>query len=150
MDLEFSVTFVFESLGCYKYYYLLFFIIFRQEAFMENYFASQRDNIFRNVEVLIYVFDVESRELGELACTCIVLLIIRLWRWFCTVGQIVPEYTWMEYGCICWVAWSICLYSSLNLTEVLECCFVHFWCLFIHVHLSSLKTIGLLIFFVWS
>lgn len=33
-----------------------------QEAFMENYFASQRDNIFRNVEVLIYVFDVESHE----------------------------------------------------------------------------------------
>jgi len=33
-----------------------------QEAFMENYFTSQRDNIFRNVEVLIYVFDVESRE----------------------------------------------------------------------------------------
>ena len=38
---------------------------FRQEAFMENYFASQRDNIFRNVEVLIYVFDVESRELEK-------------------------------------------------------------------------------------
>lgn len=36
-----------------------------QEAFMENYFASQRDNIFRNVEVLIYVFDVESRELDK-------------------------------------------------------------------------------------
>nr|XP_018669786.1 ras-related GTP-binding protein A-like [Ciona intestinalis] len=34
-----------------------------QEAFMENYFASQKDNIFRNVEVMIYVFDVESREL---------------------------------------------------------------------------------------
>lgn len=33
---------------------------------MENYFASQRDNIFRNVEVLIYVFDVESDELGKL------------------------------------------------------------------------------------
>lgn len=33
-----------------------------QEAFMENYFQSQRDHIFRNVEVLIYVFDVESRE----------------------------------------------------------------------------------------
>lgn len=46
-------------------YNLLFSIIFRQEAFMENYFASQRDNIFRNVEVLIYVFDVESRELGK-------------------------------------------------------------------------------------
>jgi len=36
-----------------------------QEAFMENYFASQRDHIFRNVEVLIYVFDVESRELEK-------------------------------------------------------------------------------------
>lgn len=36
-----------------------------QEAFMENYFASQKDNIFRNVEVLIYVFDVESRELEK-------------------------------------------------------------------------------------
>lgn len=36
-----------------------------QEAFMENYFASQRENIFRNVEVLIYVFDVESRELEK-------------------------------------------------------------------------------------
>ncbi|CAG8445199.1 11755_t:CDS:2 [Ambispora leptoticha] len=34
-----------------------------QEAFMENYFAAQRDHIFRNVEVLIYVFDVESREI---------------------------------------------------------------------------------------
>ena len=32
----------------------------RQEAFMENYFTSQRDNVFRNVEVLIYVFDVEA------------------------------------------------------------------------------------------
>ncbi|KAL7752593.1 GTP-binding protein gtr1 [Sorochytrium milnesiophthora] len=36
-----------------------------QEAFMENYFASQRDHIFRNVEVLIYVFDIESRELDK-------------------------------------------------------------------------------------
>ncbi|XP_014245905.1 ras-related GTP-binding protein A isoform X1 [Cimex lectularius] len=36
-----------------------------QEAFMENYFVSQRDNIFRNVEVLIYVFDVESREIDK-------------------------------------------------------------------------------------
>ncbi|XP_060231498.1 ras-related GTP-binding protein B isoform X1 [Meriones unguiculatus] len=36
-----------------------------QETFMENYFTSQRDNIFRNVEVLIYVFDVESRELEK-------------------------------------------------------------------------------------
>ena len=29
---------------------------------MENYFSSQRDHIFRNVEVLIYIFDIESRE----------------------------------------------------------------------------------------
>jgi len=36
-----------------------------QDAFMENYFASQRDAIFRNVEVLIYVFDIESRELDK-------------------------------------------------------------------------------------
>ena len=32
---------------------------------MENYFAAQRDHIFRNVEVLIYVFDVESREIEK-------------------------------------------------------------------------------------
>jgi len=32
---------------------------------MENYFLSQRDHIFRNVEVLIYVFDVESREVEK-------------------------------------------------------------------------------------
>ncbi len=37
--------------------------IIRQEAFMENYFSSQRDHIFRNVEVLIYIFDIESKEL---------------------------------------------------------------------------------------
>ncbi|KAB7498791.1 Ras-related GTP-binding protein A [Armadillidium nasatum] len=36
-----------------------------QEAFMENYFESQKQTIFRNVEVLIYVFDVESRELEK-------------------------------------------------------------------------------------
>lgn len=36
-----------------------------QESFMEQYFASQKDNIFKNVEVLIYVFDVESRELDK-------------------------------------------------------------------------------------
>lgn len=36
-----------------------------QEAFMEYYFTAQRDNIFRNVEVLIYVFDVESREIDK-------------------------------------------------------------------------------------
>lgn len=33
-----------------------------QDSFMENYLSSQRDHIFRNVQVLIYVFDVESRD----------------------------------------------------------------------------------------
>jgi len=33
-----------------------------QEVFMENYFNSQKDHIFRNVEVLIYVFDIESKD----------------------------------------------------------------------------------------
>lgn len=32
---------------------------------MENYLSSQRDHIFKNVEVLIYVFDVESREIDK-------------------------------------------------------------------------------------
>lgn len=32
---------------------------------METYFTTQRDNVFRNVEVLIYVFDVESREIEK-------------------------------------------------------------------------------------
>ena len=48
-----------------KIIWIFIFSCYRQEAFMENYFASQRDNIFRNVEVLIYVFDVESRELEK-------------------------------------------------------------------------------------
>jgi len=33
-----------------------------QESFMENYLQQQRDQIFKDVEVLIYVFDVCSRE----------------------------------------------------------------------------------------
>jgi Ras-related GTP-binding protein A/B len=36
-----------------------------QDSFMENYFASQRDHIFRNVEVLVYVFDVDSKEVDK-------------------------------------------------------------------------------------
>jgi Ras-related GTP-binding protein A/B len=32
---------------------------------MENYLSQQRDHIFKNVEVLIYVFDVESREFSR-------------------------------------------------------------------------------------
>lgn len=37
-----------------------------QKAFMENYFESQRDHIFRNVEVLIYVFDVSRMDSNDL------------------------------------------------------------------------------------
>lgn len=33
-----------------------------QVAFMENYFDTQKDHIFRNVEVLIYVVDVENKD----------------------------------------------------------------------------------------
>ncbi|KAA0199960.1 Gtr1/RagA G protein conserved region [Fasciolopsis buskii] len=36
-----------------------------QEGFMESYFVNQRESIFRNVEVLIYVFDIESREIEK-------------------------------------------------------------------------------------
>eukprot|EP01118_Nematostelium_gracile_P002183 TRINITY_DN12413_c0_g1_i1.p1 TRINITY_DN12413_c0_g1~~TRINITY_DN12413_c0_g1_i1.p1 ORF type:complete len:311 (-),score=73.01 TRINITY_DN12413_c0_g1_i1:16-948(-) len=36
-----------------------------QETFMENYMSSQRDHIFSNVEVLIYIFDIESRDLKK-------------------------------------------------------------------------------------
>lgn len=46
----------------------------RQDAFYENYFESQRDHIFRSVELLIYVFDIESTEM-EVGCSdCIKIL----------------------------------------------------------------------------
>lgn len=34
----------------------------RQDAFMENYLSQQRQHVFSNVGVLIYVFDIESKE----------------------------------------------------------------------------------------
>ncbi|CAN6629059.1 GTP-binding protein Gtr1p [Trichomonascus vanleenenianus] len=36
-----------------------------QEVFIDNYFSTQRDHIFRMVEVLIYVFDVESKKVPK-------------------------------------------------------------------------------------
>lgn len=36
-----------------------------QDTFMENYFESQKDSIFRHVEMLIYVFDMENTDRGE-------------------------------------------------------------------------------------
>lgn len=35
---------------------------YRQDAFMENYLSQQRQHVFSNVGVLIYVFDIESRD----------------------------------------------------------------------------------------
>ncbi len=32
---------------------------------MESFFVNQRENIFRNVEVLIYVFDIQSADLKK-------------------------------------------------------------------------------------
>ena len=37
-----------------------------QDAFYEHYFESQREHIFRNVELLIYVFDIQTRDLEVL------------------------------------------------------------------------------------
>lgn len=36
-----------------------------QDVFIDNYFTTQRDHIFRMVEVLIHVFDVESKEVPK-------------------------------------------------------------------------------------
>eukprot|EP01086_Lenisia_limosa_P002971 TRINITY_DN17116_c0_g1_i1.p2 TRINITY_DN17116_c0_g1~~TRINITY_DN17116_c0_g1_i1.p2 ORF type:complete len:299 (+),score=49.04 TRINITY_DN17116_c0_g1_i1:198-1094(+) len=36
-----------------------------QEAFMENYLSSQRDHIFSDAEVLIFVFDAESHDVSK-------------------------------------------------------------------------------------
>lgn len=36
-----------------------------QEMFLDHYFEAQRDHIFRDVQVLIYVFDIESRDLED-------------------------------------------------------------------------------------
>lgn len=36
-----------------------------QDIFIENYFSTQRDHLFRMVEVLIHVFDVESKEVKK-------------------------------------------------------------------------------------
>jgi len=36
---------------------------YRQDRFIEQYVGSQREIIFKNVAVLIYVFDVTSKEI---------------------------------------------------------------------------------------
>ena len=37
----------------------------RQDAFMDSYLNTQRENVFSDAQVLIYVFDIESREVDR-------------------------------------------------------------------------------------
>jgi len=45
-----------------------------QEAFMENYLSQQRLHVFSNVGVLIYVFDIESRDVDRDLATYVSIL----------------------------------------------------------------------------
>ncbi|RDA87555.1 hypothetical protein CP532_3975 [Ophiocordyceps camponoti-leonardi (nom. inval.)] len=45
-----------------------------QEAFMENYLSQQRVHVFSNVGVLIYVFDIESRDVDRDMATYVSIL----------------------------------------------------------------------------
>jgi len=45
-----------------------------QEAFMENYLSQQRAHIFSSVGVLIYVFDIESRDIENQVATYISIM----------------------------------------------------------------------------
>ncbi|EHK20015.1 uncharacterized protein TRIVIDRAFT_89877 [Trichoderma virens Gv29-8] len=45
-----------------------------QEAFMENYLSQQRIHVFSNVGVLIYVFDIESRDVDRDLATYVSIL----------------------------------------------------------------------------
>jgi Ras-related GTP-binding protein A/B len=38
------------------------FLLYRQDGFVENYLTHQRTHVFSSVAVLIFVFDIESRE----------------------------------------------------------------------------------------
>ncbi len=45
-----------------------------QEAFMENYLSQQRMHVFSNVGVLIYVFDIESRDVERDLATYVAII----------------------------------------------------------------------------
>jgi hypothetical protein len=48
---------------------------------MDSYMTAQRDQIFKNVQVLIYVFDVESREVDKVVLyLCFMLTEMRTYR----------------------------------------------------------------------
>lgn len=87
-----------------------------QEAFMECYFAAQKDNIFKNVEVLIYVFDVQSQELDKVrkffsfslelfSSYRICIIINRVWNQFYSIQikqkSFVLFIKWISYLKIC-------------------------------------------------
>lgn len=74
---------------------------------MENYFASQRDRIFKNVEVLIYVFDVESRDWEKdlhyyQSCLEAILANSKEARIFCLIHKmdLVPEHQRDQVKCL--------------------------------------------------
>lgn len=90
------------------YSQLNLYCVFSQEAFMENYFASQRDRIFKNVEVLIYVFDVESRDWEKdlhyyQSCLEAILANSKEARIFCLIHKmdLVPEHQRDQVICSC-------------------------------------------------
>lgn len=89
-----------------SYYCILIWFFKSQEAFMENYFASQRDRIFKNVEVLIYVFDVESRDWEKdlhyyQSCLEAILANSKEARIFCLIHKmdLVPEHQRDQVRC---------------------------------------------------
>ncbi|KLU85011.1 GTP-binding protein GTR1 [Magnaporthiopsis poae ATCC 64411] len=45
-----------------------------QEAFMENYLSQQRQHVFNHVGVMIYVFDIESRDVDRDMATYVTIL----------------------------------------------------------------------------
>lgn len=47
---------------CFQFQASALLTISRQDAFMENYLSQQRQHVFSSVGVLIYVFDIESRD----------------------------------------------------------------------------------------
>ncbi len=84
---------------------------------MENYFTSQRDNVFRNVEVLIYVFDVESREVERdmhyyQSCLEAILQNSPEAKVFCLIHKmdLIPEDQRSVVSVLCGacVVWSVC------------------------------------------
>ena len=91
-----------------------------QEAFMENYFTSQRDNVFRNVEVLIYVFDVESRDIERdmhyyQSCLEAILQNSPDAKVFCLVHKmdLIPEDQRKVVGVVIWVWFSLLAWWNL-------------------------------------